>query len=76
VTVSDSGRGASADAVQHARDGIGLSNTRSRLEHLYPGRHALTVTAPPAGGFAVTIAVPATAVAPDEELADVLDISA
>ena len=76
VTVGDSGRGASADAVQCARDGVGLSNMRSRLEHLYPGRHALTVAAPASGGFAVTIAVPATAVAPQEELSEVLDISA
>ena len=59
-----------------ARDGVGLSNTRSRLEHLYPGRHALTVAAPASGGFAVTISVPATAVAPQEDLAEVLDISA
>ena len=36
----------------------------------------LTVTAPPAGGFAVTLSVPATAIAPDEELAEVLDIPA
>ena len=55
---------------------MGLSNTRARLEHLYPGRHALTVAAPASGGFAVTIAVPAAAVAPDEEVAEVLDISA
>lgn len=76
VTVGDTGRGASPEAMQRARDGVGLANTRSRLEHLYPGRHALTVSAPPSGGFAVTIAVPATAVAPEDDLAEVLDISA
>ena len=76
VTVGDTGRGASADEVARARDGVGIANTRARLEHLYPGRHTLTVTAPPAGGFAVTLSVPATAMAPDEELAEFLDVPA
>ena len=74
VTVSDSGRGAaSASAV---REGVGLSNTRARLEHLYPGRHDLRVSLPPHGGFAVTLSVPLAGIAPEEELSEILDIPA
>ena len=76
VTVGDTGRGVTPEQAVQARDGVGLSNTRARLEHLYPGRHALTVAVPPSGGFAVTIAVPATAMAPEDELSEVLDIPA
>lgn len=74
VTVGDTGRGVGAGAA--AREGVGLSNTRARLEHLYPGRHALSIAAPASGGFAVTIAVPRLTVAPEDELAEVLDIPA
>jgi two-component system, LytTR family, sensor kinase len=76
VTVGDTGRGVTPEQAVQARDGVGLSNTRARLEHLYPGRHALTVAVPPSGGFAVTISVPATAMAPEDELSEVLDIPA
>jgi signal transduction histidine kinase len=77
ITVGDTGRGAATEAAARARDGVGLSNTRARLEHLYPGRHAMTISAPPSGGFAVTLSVPAAATASGaEELADVLDIPA
>ena len=77
ITVSDTGRGAGAEAAVRARDGVGLSNTRARLEHLYPGRHAMTISTPPSGGFAVTLSMPAAAaVSGADELADVLDIPA
>jgi two-component system, LytTR family, sensor kinase len=74
ITVGDTGRGPRGDLTS-LRPGVGLSNTRARLEHLYPGRHALTVAAPPAGGFAVTLTVP-LAGAPQEEVADILEIPA
>jgi sensor histidine kinase YesM len=38
--------------------GVGLSNTRSRLEHLYGARHRFEFHTPPGGGLAVTIAIP------------------
>ncbi len=75
ITVGDSGRGM-VESLAAMREGVGLSNTRARLEHLYPGRHALTVAAPASGGFAVTLTVPLAAIAPDEEVAEVLEIPA
>lgn len=76
LTVGDSGRGVPADDLQRVKEGVGLSNTRARLEHLYPGRHGLTVASPASGGFAVTLAVPYGAVVREEELSEVLDIPA
>ena len=58
IAVEDNGRGASARDLQHLNEGIGLSNTRARLEHLYPGHHSLSVSSPSAGGFAVILTVP------------------
>jgi two-component system LytT family sensor kinase len=74
VTVADSGRGPTAPSAVH--EGVGLSNTRARLEHLYPGRHDLRVSVPPQGGFAVTLSVPLAGIAPEEELSEILDIPA
>lgn len=53
LTVSDDGLG--ADAV---RDGIGLGNTRRRLQQLYGARQSLTITTAPDAGFQVAIEVP------------------
>ncbi|MGH7566564.1 MAG: sensor histidine kinase [Gemmatimonadota bacterium] len=44
------------------REGVGLRNTRARLERLYPDSHDLTIEQPPAGGFRVRIAIPFSAV--------------
>ncbi len=41
-----------------ATTGIGLSNTRRRLEALYPGTHALELAAAPEGGCEVRIRLP------------------
>jgi hypothetical protein len=38
-----------------------VSNTRSRLEHLYPGEHRFEFHEPSDGGLAVTIEIPAAA---------------
>jgi two-component system LytT family sensor kinase len=74
ITVRDSGRGAANPS--NFREGVGLSNTRARLEHLYPGRHDVRVTVPAGGGFAVTLSVPLSSIAPEEELSEILDIPA
>ncbi|HEY7369225.1 MAG TPA: two-component regulator propeller domain-containing protein [Thermoanaerobaculia bacterium] len=41
-----------------AAGGIGLANTRSRLEKLYPERHAFEISNPPGGGCEVWISIP------------------
>jgi two-component system, LytTR family, sensor kinase len=51
----DSGKGPGAKAAPG--HGIGLTNTRARLEALYPKNHALTI-ATTAGGCTVTMALP------------------
>lgn len=56
VCVSDNGPGAS---VQSPNGGIGLSNTRARLEKLYGGRAALNLKNSPAG-FSVELQFPLT----------------
>jgi sensor histidine kinase YesM len=58
ITVSDSGRGLQARAPSVSGEGVGLSNTRARLERLYPGAHTLSWNAPAVGGFIVTITLP------------------
>jgi signal transduction histidine kinase len=57
LAVADDG---SSTAPQTAplHEGVGLGNTRARLEHLYPGQHRITVSAPPDGGFVVTLSLP------------------
>ena len=40
--------------------GVGLANTRTRLEHLYGARHRFEIANDPAGGSAVTLEIPLT----------------
>jgi two-component sensor histidine kinase len=69
LTVSDNGRGVGSNELRDLNEGIGLSNTRARLERLYPGEHHLSFAAPPGGGFSVTITLPCRPAA-DERPAD------
>jgi len=55
VTVSDDGVGRSREVT----DGIGLANTRARLQSLYGSAATLAIDAAPGGGTIVTIALPA-----------------
>jgi len=56
LTVSDNGKGLPGNAAP--QDGIGLSNTRARLQHLYGNHHQLLLENRPEGGLAVTIELP------------------
>jgi signal transduction histidine kinase len=58
LIVRDNGAGLSTDAMNAFKTGVGLSNTRSRLEHLYGARHRFEFHTPPGGGLAVTIVIP------------------
>jgi sensor histidine kinase YesM len=59
LRVADDGIGARMAAGQRlAREGVGLGNTRARLQHLYGDRHQLTLTTAPGAGFTVDIDVP------------------
>jgi two-component system LytT family sensor kinase len=56
LKVCDNGKGLPTEQAQ--RDGIGLSNTRARLQHLYGNHHQLVLENRPEGGVAVTIELP------------------
>jgi signal transduction histidine kinase len=52
--VVDNGRG----LQNAAREGVGTSNTRARLRHLYGDRFSLELTTNPGGGARVSLAIP------------------
>ena len=58
IEVRDDGVGMDAARLSDLEHGVGLSNTRSRLAHLYGDRHRFMVTSPPQGGLSVTIDIP------------------
>jgi two-component system, LytTR family, sensor kinase len=65
LVVQDNGVGLSAARLSDFNRGVGLSNTRARLEHLYGALHRFEFRQPPEGGLQVLIAVPLEAVAED-----------
>jgi two-component system LytT family sensor kinase len=58
LTVRDNGVGVSPDKLNAFYSGVGLSNTRSRLENLYGDRHRFEFETPAGGGLVVTIVIP------------------
>lgn len=58
LVVRDDGCGVSPDKLDAFNTGLGLSNTRSRLEHMYEGRHRFEFETPAGGGLAVTVTIP------------------
>src|SRR5262245_32855783 len=58
LTVRDNGVGLSPDKLDAFHSGVGLSNTRSRLDNLYGERHRFEFQTPPGGGLVVTIVIP------------------
>ena len=57
LEVRDTGPGL-AEVKQGLSKGVGLANTRSRLEHLFGERHSLDFSEPAGGGLAVKIVIP------------------
>jgi len=58
LAVRDNGVGLSPDKLDAFHSGVGLSNTRSRLENLYGDRQRFEFQTPPGGGLLVTIVIP------------------
>jgi two-component system LytT family sensor kinase len=57
MEVRDNGGGLHGGTLKKLRTGVGLSNTRARLDVLYPGRHRLDFTELH-GGLAVRVEIP------------------
>jgi len=64
LEVNDSGDGLPTDRLNALNDGVGLSNTRARLAHLYGASHAFTFANRAEGGFRVSISIPFRSVRP------------
>ena len=58
LDVQDNGVGLSAARLTDFNRGVGLSNTRSRLDHLYGSLHRFEFRQPAEGGLLVRIAIP------------------
>ena len=63
LEVKDNGVGLSAARLTDFNRGIGLGNTRSRLQHLYGSSHRFEFRQPPGGGLSVMIAIPLVEIA-------------
>ena len=58
LTVRDNGPGLPKTHHAGTTRGVGLANTRSRLEHLYGASQRFTLGEPPGGGLVVTVVIP------------------
>jgi two-component system, LytTR family, sensor kinase len=74
IQIRDDGPGLPADGVLEAR-GIGLANTRARLEQLYDGQASLRIENAAEGGAVVTLSLPYRP-APEAAEAGVLELHA
>ena len=66
LEVRDNGVGLTNDAFHK---GVGLTNTRSRLEHLYGDRYRFECHTPAGGGLLVTVVIPFSAEGTGQSLA-------
>jgi sensor histidine kinase YesM len=58
VEIKDNGPGLAPSQKSSTRTGLGLANTRARLEQLYPALHRLEISNGANNGFAVTLLIP------------------
>lgn len=58
IIISDDGRGISDETSENFREGIGLSNTRARLEQLYGKNQSLILQNAIGGGLEVIMQIP------------------
>ena len=60
IRVADDGKGIQPKTGGEAREGIGLANTRARLEELYGSRAAVSIESSPETGTVVQLEIPVT----------------
>jgi two-component system LytT family sensor kinase len=70
LEVRDDGVGVPAAKLSDLEQGVGISNTRSRLVHLYGDQHRFEVRRPAGGGLSVVIAIPVDDVATEASEAE------
>ncbi len=58
ISVRDNGLGISSNGNKTSGDGIGLSNTRARLRHLYGEAHEFQLGEPDEGGVLISMTIP------------------
>lgn len=58
LRVSDDGRGLPNGNVNAIKEGVGLSNTRARLKHLYGAAHQIELQSAPDHGLTLTMMIP------------------
>jgi sensor histidine kinase YesM len=58
LSVRDDGYGMPPEKLDAITSGVGLRNTRSRLEHTYGDRHTFELRQVPGGGLEVAIEIP------------------
>ena len=58
ITVEDDGPGTDGGGASSIREGVGLANTRARLEQLHGPEGRMQLEDLPAGGFRVTVTLP------------------
>lgn len=58
LTVRDNGIGVPSGDVEHLSEGVGISNTRRRLRHLYGDKHSFSFANGDSSGLAVSLVIP------------------
>ncbi len=58
IRVRDNGLGVSTNGSETSGEGIGLTNTRARLRHLYGEAHEFELSEPSGGGVMITMTIP------------------
>src|SRR5688572_7522443 len=58
ISVSDNGLGVPFGDLDNMTEGVGLSNTRRRLKHLYGDKHKFSIRNQDDGGVGVTLEIP------------------